>query len=515
MHTDGGGGATTPLWMDGVVVPTYAPLARDTYADVCVIGAGIAGLTTAYLLAREGRSVIVVDQGPVGGGETGRSTGHLTAVLQDRYVDLERLHGAERARLIAGSHTAAIDRIAAIVSAEDIDCGFGRVDGCLVAADGEGRDRLDREAAAMRRAGLAGVTVHDRGPAGWFVTRPCLTVPHQAQIDPVAYVTALAQAIVRDGGRIVSGTRAISVEGGMPARVGTAGGATVTAAAVVVATHTPINDVVTMHTKLAAYRTYVIGLKVRRGGRQPLLLWDTGRPEHYVRIRPAPDDRSPDVVLVGGEDHRTGQADDSAARFARLEAWALDRLHIAGVTDFRWSGQIVEPVDGLAYIGRNPGVVPNVYIATGDAGNGLTHGTIAGIVLTDLLADRASPWAALYDPSRRSVRASGEYLRENLNVVGRYARWLTPGAVPRVGDVAPGQGAVLRRGMQKIACYRDAAGVLHERSAVCPHLYCIVEWNSAERTWDCPCHGSRFAPDGRVINGPAVDDLPPVDEPEA
>jgi Rieske Fe-S protein len=244
----------------------------------------------------------------------------------------------------------------------------------------------------------------------------------------------------------------------------------------------------------------------------PALYWDTARPYHFMRVRPSPDGLFPDIVLVGGEDHRTGQADDPERRFARLEQWARDRLPDAGVVAYRWSGQIVEPVDSLGFIGRNPGVVPNIYVATGDSGNGLTNGTIAGILLTDLIAGRDNPWSKLYDPSRRSVRTATEFVRENLNVAGRYARWVTPGEVRAVTDIPPGQGAVIRRGIHKIACYRDDAGHMHEYSAVCPHLFCLVEWNSTEHTWDCPCHGSRFDPYGTVINGPAVNNLPPIVE---
>ena len=505
-------GPTASVWTDGVALPAYPPLRDDTYADVCIVGAGMSGLTTAYLLARENRTVVVIDQGDVGAGETGRTTGHLTALLDARYFDIERVHGEYGARLAAASHLAAIDKIESIASAEDIACELTRVDGYLILDDADGPVILDRELSAMRRAGVDGVSVRHRAPDAPFDTGPCLHLPRQGQLNPIPYLTALAKAIVRDGGRIYGDTRAVEMTGGIPARVRTASGHTITAGAVVVATNTPVNDVVTIHTKQAAYRTYVIGLTLPPGALPPALYWDTARPYHYMRVRPAPDGHGPDMLLVGGEDHRTGQADNPALRFARLEQWARDRIPEAGVAAYRWSGQVVEPVDALSFIGKNPGVIPNIYVATGDSGNGLTHGTIAGMLLTDLIAERDNPWAKLYDPSRRSVRTAPEFVRENLNVAGRYARWVTPGEVRAVTAIAPGEGAVIRRGIHKIACYRDDAGDLHEYSAVCPHLYCIVEWNSTERTWDCPCHGSRFDPYGAVISGPAVDNLPPVDD---
>jgi Rieske Fe-S protein len=209
------------------------------------------------------------------------------------------------------------------------------------------------------------------------------------------------------------------------------------------------------------------------------------------------------VLIVGGEDHKTGQADDADERFSRLEAWTRERFPQVQAFEFRWSGQVMEPVDSLALIGRNPLDSDNVYIATGDSGNGMTHGTIAGMLITDLIAGRANPWADLYDPSRKSLGAISEFARENLNVAAQYADVVTPGDVEDTGQIAPGKGAIVRRGLKKVAVYRDPDGALHERSAVCTHLGCIVRWNSLEKTWDCPCHGSRFQTDGHVVNGPA------------
>jgi Rieske Fe-S protein len=216
------------------------------------------------------------------------------------------------------------------------------------------------------------------------------------------------------------------------------------------------------------------------------------------------------VLIVGGEDHKTGQAGDHEERYARLEAWARERFPMIQGVEFRWSGQVLETIDGLAFLGRNPLDEPNVFIATGDSGMGMTHGTIAGMLLTDLILGRENPWATLYDPARKTLRAIGEFARENLNVLAQYADWLTPGDVSSPEEVRPGTGAVVRRGLAKVAVYRDEQGVLHERSAACPHLGCVVGWSDAEKTWDCPCHGSRFDRYGRVLNGPANRDLTPA-----
>jgi len=256
----------------------------------------------------------------------------------------------------------------------------------------------------------------------------------------------------------------------------------------------------------------VIAARIPRGTLTHALYWDTLDPYHYIRLQevdPLLDTRrTEELLIVGGEDHKTGQADDAEERFKRLEEWTRQRFPSIGNIEFRWSGQILEPVDYMAFIGRNPGTDQHIFIATGDSGNGITHGTIAGILLTDLILGRPNPWSKLYDPSRVTLRATPSFLRENVNVAGQYTDWVSGGDVDSYDNIAPGAGAVVRRGMKKIAVYRDDQGSIHELSAVCTHLYCIVAWNSIERTWDCPCHGSRFDPYGRVVNGPAITPLP-------
>lgn len=503
-------GHTTSVWMDADV-PDLPTLTHNIRTSVCVIGAGIAGMTTAYLLARAGRAVVVIDDGPIGGGETGRSTAHLTAALDDHFTQIEKLHGVEGARIAAESHTAAINRIESIASLEDIDCDFERLDGYLFLGGGDDRKVLEDELEAAHRAGLSDVELLERAPVKSFDTGPALRFPRQAQFHPVKYLNGLARAIVRDGGQLYSGTHVESVQDGEPAKVTTSDGHVITADNIVVATNSPVNDWVIIHTKQSAYRTYVIAARIPRGSLTHALYWDTPHPYHYIRLQevdPLLDTRrNEELLIVGGEDHKTGQADDAEERFKRLEEWTRQRFPSIGNIEFRWSGQILEPVDYMAFIGRNPGTDQHIFIATGDSGNGITHGTIAGILLTDLILGRPSPWSKLYDPSRVTLRATPSFLKENVNVAGQYTDWVSGGDVDSYENIAPGAGAVVRRGMKKIAVYRDDQGSIHELSAVCTHLYCIVAWNSVERTWDCPCHGSRFDPYGRVVNGPAITPL--------
>jgi glycine/D-amino acid oxidase-like deaminating enzyme/nitrite reductase/ring-hydroxylating ferredoxin subunit len=501
-------------------MPSRPALSGDSRADVCVIGAGIAGLSTAYMLVCEGRSVLVIDAGPIGGGQTGRTTAHLSNAIDDLYQTIAKLHGRQGARLAAQSHTAAIDRIEAIAVAEGIECDFERLDGYLFTSPGEPTDVLEEELAAARAAGLLDVELVPRAPLKSFDTGRALRFPQQAQFHSLKYLSGLTTAIERRGGRIFCGTRAVAVKGGAPARVRTTHG-TVECEAVVVATNTPIVSRVIIHARQAPYLTYVIGAQVPRGTVARALYWDTEDPYHYMRVHTLPahavggQGAGPvDVLIVGGEDHKVGQADDAEERWGRLELWARARIPSIERIVFRWSGEVMEPVDRLGLIGRNPNDHESVLIATGDTGMGMTHGTIAGMLLTDLIQGRANEWEQLYNPSRIRPRAVTTFLSEAANMAAQYADWLTPGEVAAVEAIRPGSGGIMRQGFGKVAIYRDEEGRAYARSAVCPHLGCIVDWNPAERTWDCPCHGSRFDCYGRVLNGPAISDLTPVEIPE-
>jgi glycine/D-amino acid oxidase-like deaminating enzyme/nitrite reductase/ring-hydroxylating ferredoxin subunit len=493
-----------------------APLAEDLSADVCIVGGGIAGITTAYLLTREKRTVVLLDDGALGRGMTGRTTAHLVNALDDRYYELEKMLGEEFSRLCAESHTAAIDQIEAIVLQERIDCDFERLDGYLFLPPGGSVTELKRELEAIHRAGLFEVERVDRIPLGEFNTDGVLRFPGQAQFHPLKYLEAVARAIVAGGGRIYTGTRVTKVQDGEPTIVETANGHTVRAGSTIVATNCPINDRLTIHSKQAPYATYVIAVRVAEQV-EHILLWDTAETAegekqtlgpvsyHYCRFAR---DAEGEVLIVGGQDHKSGQAEDFERRFANLERWTRKHFPMAGEITDRWSGQVMEPLDGMAYIGRNPGD-RYVYVVTGDSGNGMTHGTIAGMLITDLIAGRDNRWVELYDPGRKTLKpiVLADYIAENANVAAQLRDYVTPGADR--STIKAGEGVLLREGAKKIAAYRDENGTLHEFSAVCPHLKCIVRWDGAEKTWDCPCHGSRFDALGRVVNGPATTDLEP------
>jgi glycine/D-amino acid oxidase-like deaminating enzyme/nitrite reductase/ring-hydroxylating ferredoxin subunit len=509
-----GSGASLSLWMATAPLEMPPRLQDDLDVDVAVIGAGIAGLTTAYLLAGEGRSVVVLDDGAIGGGETSRTTGHLASALDDRFHLLEQQHGLAGARIAARSHAAAIDRIEQIVRRERIDCDFARVPGYLFVPPDASPDILTLELDAARRAGLE-VEAIERPPVRSFDFGPALRFGHQARFHVLRYLNGLVAALRRRGGPVL-GAHVEEIRHGAPLRLLTSGGPVVTAAYAVVATNSPFNDRVTMHTKQAAYRTYVVALPVARGAAPDALLWDTPDPYHYVRLcRGQPDWPAKlaahDWLIVGGEDHKTGQPEPYGAPFARLEDWARARFPVERGEVLRWSGQVLEPVDGLAFIGHNPVRGERVFIATGDSGNGLTHATLGAQLIADLVQGRHSAWQDLYDPARKTLRAAPDYVRENLNVAAQFVDWFESGEPKSARQLKRGQGAVIRRGLRKVAAYRDTDGTLHQHSAACPHLGCAVAWNAAEQTFDCPCHGSRFDKlDGHPLNGPAASALAPV-----
>lgn len=514
-----GSGTTTSVWMGTAASPMpdgNADLTRER-PDVIVVGAGIAGVTTAYLLQRSGKSVLLLDDGLPGDGETGRTTAHLSNAIDDRYTEMIRLHSEAGARMAADSHSAAIDTMERIAREESIDCDFARLDGYLMLAPGQSPSSLDKELDAARRAGLEDVERLDHPPI--HHPGPCLRFPRQGRFHALKYLAGLTRAFLARGGRFAARAHVSAVgQEGERAHVHVGPDhTTIEADAVVVATNSPISDRFAIHTKQAPYRTYAIAARVPKGAVPDALYWDTLDSYHYVRLQPegGPEDGPEDghdLLIVGGEDHKTGEARDMDSRWAALETWTREHFPEAGAVEYRWSGQVLEPFDGLAFIGRDPAYGGRVFVATGDSGMGMTHGTIAGLILCELIHGGDSPWAALYDPGRKMTNKLGTYLRENIDVARQYLDYVGRSEVESEQRLEPGQGAVLKAGGKPIAVYRDESGALHRRSAICPHLKCVVRWNPGEKTWDCPCHGSRFAVDGAVLNGPAAQPLAPVEE---
>ncbi len=484
-------------------------LDADVTVDVCVIGAGMAGLLCALELAERGHSVIVVERSHVGAGETSATTAHLSAMLDSRYFELASMHGEDAAKLIASSHMRGIAHLERVMNAYGIECGFKRVSGFLCAANAAQEKQLTREHAAATAAGLSCELV-SRSPLS--VTQgPALRVAHQAQFEPLEFLAGVVKVLKEKGVPIyapVTVNEFDSSGSSGEVTLGTAQGTRIRASQVVVATHSPINDVAAIHTKQAAYRTYAIAFETTEA--EPSLAWDMEDPYHYARLAIDAETERP-ILIIGGEDHRVGQDADAEKNFPRLETWARERFPTVGEVVCQWSGQVFEPSDALAFIGKDPGQ-ERVFILTGFSGNGMTYSGLAAELIADLICGLGHPFANLYDPKRKpgSVSAIASFVQENLNTAAQYTDWLGPADVASAEQIARGEGAVVRRGLQRVAIYVDEAGSTHELSATCPHLGGVVAWNSAEKSWDCPCHGSRFDCHGKVVSGPALTDLEPA-----
>jgi Rieske Fe-S protein len=288
----------------------------------------------------------------------------------------------------------------------------------------------------------------------------------------------------------------------------TANGNTVEAGSAVVATNSPINDRVALHSKMAPYRTYAMAFTIPKGALPDALYWDTMDPYHYVRQETGPG--AVNYLIAGGGDHKSGEADDAFARYDAIEAWTRRIFPQVGKETHRWSGQVLDTIDYTAFCGRNPGS-KNVYVHTGDSGQGMTHGAMAGLLIPDLITSGGSKWAETFDPSRKPLRAITNFARENMTAIKNFAEYVAPGEISSYDDLERGKGAIVREGLRKVAAYRDQNGKLHKCSAVCTHIGCHVHWNSLERCWDCPCHGSQFDIDGTALNAPAVSPLERLD----
>ncbi len=504
--------ATAPYWQSGRALRPFPRLRRDLRVDVAVIGGGITGLTAAFLLRQAGLRVAVLERGRLASTDTGHTTAHLTCALDTPLSELVESLGEDHARAAWDAGLAAIAQIDTCIRANQIECGFAWVPGYLhapfdQAVDAETLELLRREAEAASALGFDATYV-DEVP---LMGRPGVRLAGQARFHPLRSLAGLVQALTAEqDGQVFEQTTADEVTDS-PLTV-VAGSCRVTCDYVVVATHNPIVGKASMlaatlfQTKLALYSSYAVAARVEPGRVPDALFWDTASPYRYLRTEPR---QSFDSVIWGGEDHKTGQADDASARFERLAA-SLGHLVPEATLSHRWSGQVIETADGLPFIGE---MAPRQFVATGFAGNGMTLGTLGGMMAADAVLGRPNPWTGLFDPDRTYVRAGvWDYLRENKDYPYYLIRDRFAGAEGRsLRDVPPGTGRLLDLDGQRVAAYRDADGRVTVLSATCTHMGCHVRWNDAERTWDCPCHGSRFAATGAVISGPAETPLPKVE----
>lgn len=501
-------GFNISYWTDSIPPLNYSKLNKDLDVDVVIVGGGNSGLNIAYSLLKEGKSVVLVEDGSIGSGESGRTSAHLTAVLDSRYFELEKLYGTKNTKLIAESHMAAIALVEMISKAENIECDFERVSGFLFLHPSDKPETLEKEFKAATEAGLD-VLLHDMVPGIKNQPGPCLEFTSQAKYHPLKFIHGLANAISKLGGQIYTNTHAKEIdENGIVTREGYS----VKARHIVVATNSPVNNRFLLHLRQYAYRTYVIGACVPKNSVSNSLYWDTGEQEgnsfvseyHYVRTQPY--NEKYDLLICGGEDHPTGLADitetpEEKDRYKHLERWARERFPIEDVM-YSWSGQVLYAFDSLGYIGRNPMDKDNIYIVTGDNGNGLTYGSIAGIIITDLITGTENEFSEIYKPSRFTLKAGDVFIKEVVS--GLFSYYKTKDSPEEsIQAIRIGEGKIIKIDGKNYGAYRGYDDYLHLVDSKCTHLGCSIKWNNDEKSWDCPCHGSRFSNTGTVINGPA------------
>ncbi len=420
------------------------------------------------------------------------------------------MHGEQVARLAFESHTQAIEQIEQIVKEEKIDCDFEKIPGYLVQHPADKEKTLEKEHLATNKIGFK-TALHQNPPI--TSNRPGLTLefPDQAQFHPLKYLSGLLKAILENQGQVYTQTRAKKIN---PRYVETANGDRIQCKNTIVATNTPIHHTFSIHTKQAPYRTYVIAGKIRTEEVPKGLFWDSGdpskgnnRPYHYVRTQPL--DSTHSLLIIGGEDHKTGQHPDTTKPFEELEKWTATAFPMLKQIDYSWSGQVMEPIDYLGFLGKDP-QHENTFLVTGDSGHGITHGTIAAHIFSDAINKKQNKFRDIYAPERKTLSAAKEFLTENFNVAAQYAEWIKAPAQRAIQTIQPSEGDILQYQDRIVAAFRDSNGKIHGFEGICPHLKCIVQYNNAEKTFDCPCHGSRFTGHGVVINGPANSNLSPI-----
>ncbi|MGE3756752.1 MAG: FAD-dependent oxidoreductase, partial [Pseudobdellovibrionaceae bacterium] len=413
--------------------------------------------------------------------------------------------GEEITALVAKSHQEAIKEFERIVLEEGIDCDFAKVNSYLFTETFESPEKLSLELEVLHRAHIHEVHMLPHAPFEEYETGACLVFPEQVQLHPMKFVQGMVKYLIENGVKIFCDTSVTKIkEENQRVEITTHEGHKVRAQNAIIATNTPVNNLVAIHTKQAAYRTYVVGFRVPRGTFSQSFFWDTKNPYHYIRLQHL--DEGSDLLLVGGADHKTGQNKISAEVFANIEQWARARFKSLQEVLYTWSGQVMQSNDGLAFLGKNPGN-DLVYVITGDSGNGFTNAMIGSMIITDQAQNFSNSLIDVYSPSRVTLGAINTFLKENFNTTVQYADWIQYKSENALEDLKPGEGEVINNGFEKIAVFRDETGHLKMRSAVCTHLGGIVRWNGAEKSWDCPCHGSRFNMNGEVIEGPANKNL--------
>jgi glycine/D-amino acid oxidase-like deaminating enzyme/nitrite reductase/ring-hydroxylating ferredoxin subunit len=501
MHHDASSQSLS-IWIDTTPATSYPSLGGDIEVDVAIVGGGITGITAAWILARAGRSVALLEKGRIAMSETGHTTAHIVSSTDADYEDLIKEHGEENARLNTRAILDSIEFMKKTIGELKIDCAFREVPGYLYTEVEEHREYLQRQREFLDKSLVPTVWV-DRVPLPFSVLG-ALRFDRQHEFHIRKYLLPLAEDAVKEGAKIFEQTHVEEVENGEPCLLRTDRG-TVRAREVLLTTHAPLNDRGALWVKMAVTRTYVVAAPIE--GRDDIsdgLYWDTEMPYHYTRTLKTDRGR---YLIVGGEDRPVGDPENDEERYTALEAYCRERFKVSEFP-YRWSGQINEPADMLPFIGGTE-TADHVYRATAYSGTGMTYGTVAAMLLSDLVLGRANPYTELFAPRRTKLKSIVEEVKETM----RGPRRLVAKALgldvetKSLDDVAPGEGRIVKVDGEKLAVYRATDGTITSLDPTCTHMGCTVAWNGLEKSWDCPCHGSRFAIDGQVLNSPATTPL--------
>lgn len=490
------------LWGRQEPHPSYPTLDRDIETSTLVVGGGITGLATARVLQERGHDVTVLEMHRVGLGTTGYSSGHLDITTDTGMDAVVSAFGVDAATRAVNAAKRALDRAERWSTDHPIDCDLRRVAGYMYTESNDRLEQLAKEAEAYSRA----ATSVQRLPSAPlpFATLAAIRFPDQIRFDPLGFTRGLASLVAADGGQVHEGTRVRRIHDHREGATIETSSAKIRAKHLVLATHAPLFGFMSMQTRAHPYQSYLVAVRVR-DDIEDALYWDQMEPYHYTRILRSDDPR---VILIGGADHRTGDERDTASRFDKLESYARSRYDVESVVG-RWSAEFFEPADKLPYVGKLPGR-HSTYIATGFSGDGLCWGMVSAEMIADAIEGREHALRDVLTPARiKPATAAGEMASAGLNIakhaVGDHLAFAD---VDRLEEIPSGQGRLIRLGTQRLAVYRDDGGSLHAMSPVCRHAGCIVQWNEAASTWDCPCHGGRYDAYGKVIAAPPKQDLP-------
>ena len=487
------------------------------HVDICIVGTGVAGVSTAYRLAESGRSILLISDTPFAKGESSRATAQINIMHDDGWFEMEEIHGIEKVKLCAESYYASMKFFEDTIEKEKIDCSFEKVNSYVFIKNEEDRvEEIQKEFDTSIRAGIKYIEIVDTLPGLRKDVGPAICYSNEAQFHPLAFLGGVADALKKfPNVEIRTGFRVTDIEdkdGAVELTI--ANGMTIICQSAVLATNSPISCKLLPLEALQPYRSYAIAIPIEKGSIENAQYSDTEDPYHYTRVltNNYPEFEVPsthDILIVGGEDHRVGVTENAESHFSNLYTWAKEHFPITEKRLYEWSGQTIETFDGLPLIGNEPGGSKNVFMITGDSGTGMTHGTIGAMLIADLIMGKENPWKELYCPSRSRTKCLKRWLKGCMDTTMQYKDWVTDGEVDSTEEIPRGTGAIMRDGFKKIAIYKDDSGRVHKFSAVCPHSKGIVRWNPVEYSFDCPVDGSRFNTKGEKINGPATTDLIP------